>query len=70
MRKGAEKKLEKRYTVSFSTAQAEQLEELATRDAVTVSWVVRAAVDRYLKALDDPQLRLRFGPQQEARGNG
>jgi predicted DNA-binding protein len=69
MRRESEKRLEKRYTVSFSTAQAEQLEELASRDAVTVSWVVRAAVDKYLRSLN-PQMRLSFDGHMEARGHG
>lgn len=51
----------KRYTVSFSQQQVEALERLAKRNAVSVSWVVRLAVERFLERSGDRQLELDFG---------
>jgi len=51
----------KRYSVSFSHDQVEALERLAKRNAVSVSWVVRLAVETFLERSRDPQLELDFG---------
>ena len=50
----------KRYSISFSQEQAGALEQLAKRNAVSVSWVVRLAVERFLERSRDPQLALDF----------
>ena len=52
--------LKKRYCVSFSRDQAELLEEFAKRNGVSVSWLVRLAVDDFTGRQGDRQLRLRF----------
>jgi predicted transcriptional regulator len=59
------KPLEKRYTVSFDREQSDRLEEMARANNVTVSWVVRAAVEAFLRKHRDPQLRLEFQPPLE-----
>ena len=52
--------LKKRYCISFSQDQAELLEKLAKRNDVSVSWLVRLAVDDFTRRQGDQQLRLRF----------
>jgi predicted transcriptional regulator len=54
----------KRYCVSFSQDQADALEDLARRNAVSVSWLVRLAVDDFIRERGDQQLRLKFGPTE------
>ncbi len=56
--------LRKRYCVSFSQDQAESLEEIAKRNGVSVSWLVRLAVDGFMHRQGDQQLRLRFGAKE------
>ena len=51
----------KRYSISFSQEHAEALEQLAKRNGVSVSWVVRLAVERFLERSRDRQLELHFG---------
>lgn len=52
--------LTKRFCVSFTDSQAAAMEELARRNGVSVSWIVRYAVGEFIEALRDKQLRLDF----------
>ena len=52
--------LKTRDCVSFSRDQAELLEELANHNGVSVSWLVRLAVDDFTRRQGNRQLRLRF----------
>jgi len=70
MGSGERRRLKKRYTVSFNSMHAARLEELANRDEVTVSRVVRTAVERYLQLVDGPQMQLRFDLPKDGNGHG
>ena len=59
-----ESQFPKRYCVSFSQDQADTLEDLARRNAVSVSWLVRLAVDDFIRERRDQQLRLKFSPRE------
>ncbi len=58
--KAIDKAIEKRYTVSFNPTQVEGLERIAARNAVAVSWIVRLAVDEFLRSHASGQLKLDF----------
>ena len=55
-----ESPLAKRFCVSFNDAQVGALQEMADRNDVSVSWLVRYAVEEFLENHSDPQLRLDF----------
>lgn len=48
MGKKRSRKFEVRVTVGFSVDDHEKLNEIADREAVSISWVVRKAVSDYL----------------------
>lgn len=47
--KGKSRKFEPRLTVSLTHSNYDTLNELAEKDDVSVSWVVRRAIDEYLR---------------------
>ena len=50
----------KRYSISFNREQVDTLEQLAKRNDVSVSWLVRLAVDEFIKRHRDQKLELDF----------
>ncbi|MBX9989347.1 ribbon-helix-helix domain-containing protein [Phreatobacter oligotrophus] len=50
------KKFGPRVTVSVTAGDYDTLNVIAGRDDVSVSWVVRRAIDEYLRRHRDPQL--------------
>ncbi|HZT26587.1 MAG TPA: ribbon-helix-helix protein, CopG family [Pseudolabrys sp.] len=47
--KGKSRKFEPRLTVSLTRSNYDTLNALAEKDDVSVSWVVRRAIDEYLR---------------------
>lgn len=53
------KKLGPRVTVSVTSADYDTLNALADKDAVSVSWVIRRAINEYLRRHRQPARALR-----------
>jgi hypothetical protein len=52
----------RRLTISFKTKQLEVLEALANKNNVSLSWLVRQAVNEFEAKHQGPQLPLDFSP--------